>query len=233
MNIATALDAAVIAMEDVRATYGKRDILNGVTLQVGAGEVVALLGGNGAGKSTILKVLAGFLKPADGRILIGGQDVTGFDVGTRHGIGVVYMLQGGRVFPNLSAAENVEIAVRHARAAGRRPAANRIGTYFEHLQGLAQRRAGLLSGGERQMLAAEMVLAQEPEIALLDEPTGALAPDLRTLILSRVKEFARTRQAAVLLVEQNVDEARQVADRCLVLDRGLVRQETKETSHEE
>jgi len=217
-----ATGGTVLETRNVHAAYIKKEVLRGVTLSVGEGEIVALFGGNGAGKSTVLKVIAGLLHPVEGLVKLGGEDITRKEVLYRQQRGIAYLLQGGRVFPNLSVWENLELAARHSPKGRNKDNDVIAGTFFPRIRDLAARRAGLLSGGERQMLAIEMVLCQSPKVALLDEPTGALAPTLATQILSRIRVFARENECGVLLVEQNIAEAKQVSDRSLHLRDGIV-----------
>ena len=217
----TSHTATLLRVVGVHASYVKKEILRGVSLTVDRGEIVALLGGNGSGKSTLLKTIAGLLQPTKGRIEFNGRDITQLGVHGRQKGGIGYLLQGGRVFPNLSVEENFEIAMKHHRN-GHNVAGAKLGSIFPPLREKTNVRAGLLSGGQRQMLAIEMVLAQEPELALLDEPTGALSHDLAILILKTVSEFVRQSGCGALLVEQNVEEASKVSNRCLRLQEGDV-----------
>lgn len=209
----------LLVVKDVYAAYVKKEILRGVSLSVKHGEIVALLGGNGSGKSTLLKTIAGLLHPTKGQVDFKGQDITGLSVHDRQKYGIGYLLQGGRVFPNLTAGENFEIAIKHHRKNHKhtRPV---LGSIFPILQKKMDIRAGLFSGGERQMLAIEMVLAQAPELVLLDEPTGALSRDLAREILDHVGKTVRQSGCGVLFVEQNVEAARKVCDRQVTLDEG-------------
>lgn len=222
---ATSQTPPLLGIEGVHAAYVKKEILRGVSLTVDRGEIVALLGGNGSGKSTLLKTIAGLLHPTKGRIEFNGQDVTQSSVNARQNGGIGYLLQGGRVFPNLSVAENFEIATKHHRN-GHNGTGAKLGSIFPALREKTNVRAGLLSGGQRQMLAIEMVLVQEPELALLDEPTGALSHDLAITILKTVSNHVQQTGCGVLLVEQNVKEATKVSHRRLRLELGSVKQET-------
>jgi branched-chain amino acid transport system ATP-binding protein len=210
----------LLELKEVRAAYVKKEILRGVSLTVNRGEIVALLGGNGSGKSTLLKTIAGLLQPIKGRIEFKGRDITQLSVHGRQKGGIGYLLQGGRVFPNLSVEENFEIAMKHHRN-GHNGNGVKLGSIFPPLREKTNVRAGLLSGGQRQMLAIEMVLAQEPELALLDEPTGALSHDLAITILKTLSDYVRQTQCGVLLVEQNVEEASKVSHRQLSLREGI------------
>ena len=217
----TSQTTPLLRVVGVHAAYVKKEILRGVSLTVNRGEIVALLGGNGSGKSTLLKTIAGLLQPTKGQIEFNGRDITQLSVHGRQKGGIGYLLQGGRVFPNLSVEENFEIAMKHHRN-GHNGARAKLGSIFPPLREKTNVRAGLLSGGQRQMLAIEMVLAQEPELALLDEPTGALSHDLAITILRTVSQFVKQSSCGILLVEQNVEEATKVSHRCLRLQEGGV-----------
>lgn len=214
----------LLVIENIHASYVRKEILRGVSLSVKRGEIVALFGGNGSGKSTLLKTVAGLLRPTKGRIEFNGQDITHLSVHGRQKRGISYLLQGGRVFPNLTVLENFEIAMKHHRN-GHKGSGAVLGSIFPALCEKTGVRAGLLSGGQRLMLAIEMVLAQEPELALLDEPTGALSADFAHSILDRVSTYVQSKNFGVLLVEQNVLEAQKVARRHLFLANGGIEAE--------
>jgi ABC-type branched-subunit amino acid transport system ATPase component len=214
------LGPALLRVEQLHAAYGKKEVLRGVTLHVATGEVVTLLGGNGSGKSTLLKTIAGLLRPTMGTVFMDGVDLGPAASPDRQRLGAGYLLQGGRVFPNLTVAENLEIAARSRyRYADTRVASERV---FPILDKLKSDRAGLLSGGQRQMLAIEMVLTQRPRLILLDEPTAALSHEAVTAILAKIREFAHINRSGVLLVEQNVNEAHIITDRHLRMVDGTV-----------
>ena len=210
----------LLILEDIHASYVKKEILRGVSFEVMPGEVLALLGGNGSGKSTTLKVIAGVLAPSKGRVLFHGKDITHATPHQRQKLGIGYLLQGGRVFPNLTVAENLRIAYSHTRdgAHGTHPPPA-IGSIFPELGARQTTRAGLLSGGQRQMLAIEMILAQRPLLALLDEPCAALSPQFASKLLHQIKEQAGNHEA-FLVVEQNTESARIASKRVLNLADG-------------
>jgi branched-chain amino acid transport system ATP-binding protein len=213
----------LLTVDNLHAAYVKKEILRGVSLTVSRGEIVALLGGNGSGKSTLLRTIAGLLHSMRGGIQFNGSEITAMSVLERQRLGVGYLLQGGRVFPNLTVAENIEVAMKHQHNVHRGRDLT-PGAIFSVLKERAQVRAGLLSGGQRQMLAIEAVLAQEPSLALLDEPTAALSRDAVAQILAAVREFVARTSCGVLLVEQNVQEAKQITDRQLRLVDGRIDQ---------
>ena len=210
-----------LSLHEVHASYGKKEVLRGLNLQVAAGEIVALLGGNGAGKSTTLKVIAGLLRPSAGDVSLSGENVSGLlphEI-QRRGVGVV--LQGGRVFPNLTVAENLDVSIQAcSRSKSKGTPKNEL--FFPRLGDLWTRRAGLLSGGERQMLGIELILQQCPNVLLLDEPSAGLAPVLVRETFQRIATFAKETGCAILLIEQNTEEARRIATSELILVDGRI-----------
>jgi ABC-type branched-subunit amino acid transport system ATPase component len=216
--------SSLLHVEGLHVAYVKKEILCGVSLSVNRGEVVVIVGSNGAGKSTLMKALAGLLRPTRGLILLNGEDITTLSSRQRQKSGVGCLLQGGRVFSNLTVEENFAIALSEHRN-GRSGNMPTLGAIFPYLRERSSTRAGLLSGGQRQMLAIEMVLAQEPELALLDEPTGAVALELSRQLLQKIAEYSKTRQAGVLLIEQNVAEAVRIGNHVLRLTEGLLERE--------
>lgn len=217
-----------LRMENIRAAYRKKEVLRGISLAVKPGEIVALIGPNGAGKSTLLKVAAGFLKPLEGHVWLGDREVTALKPHERVGLGLAYFMQGGKVFPSLTVEENLELGVMKLSSEEKEKSISTVLEIFTNLRNMLDKRAGLLSGGERQALALAMILVQNPKIILLDEPSAGLAPKLAQDILSKVKELNQRLGITVLLVEQRVREALQVAHRALALINGTLAAETDE-----
>jgi len=212
------MNASMLELRDVHATYLQKEILRGVSLTVHAGEIVAILGENGSGKSSTLKIVAGLLRTSKGSVHYQGRDLNGCAVTQRQRLGIGYVMQGGRVFPNLTVRENFEIAAAETRRAGREPA--RLGQWFPLLCERQRDRAALLSGGQRQMLAVEMVLTQRPKLLLLDEPTGALTEPLALEILTAIRKCVANGSTAAVLVEQNSELALATSTRALHLKQG-------------
>lgn len=219
----------LLALDNIHASYATKDILRGVSFEVHEGEVTALLGGNGAGKSTTLKVIAGLLQPSKGRIWFHGKDITDTTPSERQRLGLGYLLQGGRVFPNLTVAENLSVCLAHAGYITSKPF--QLGDVFSELTGKRSVRAGLLSGGQRQMLAIEMILAQSPRLMLLDEPSGALAESLGTGVLKKLVKMIEASENAVLVVEQNAIQTVETLFRTVVLRDGCVAQSSQGTNN--
>ena len=208
---------SVLAAEGLHSYYGKSHILHGVSLQVGEGEIVALLGRNGAGKSTTLKSLIGLVRPREGRVTMFGTDVTGQPPFRIAALGVGYVPEGRRVFANLTVDENLRVPVE-------RPGPWTIARVYEAFPRLAQRRANKgsqLSGGEQEMLSIARAVLLNPKLMMLDEPSQGLAP-LIVADVFRIIVAARSEGLSVLLVEQNVRAAVEIADRAYVLDDGRI-----------
>ena len=203
--------------EAIHTFYGKSHILHGVSLEVGEGEIVALLGRNGAGKTTTLRSLIGLNKPRLGKVVVFGDEVTGFPPYRIAEKGVGYVPEGRRIFANLTVEENLLVPVeRQGRWTARR--------VYEAFPRLAERktsRGAQLSGGEQEMLSIARALLLNPRLLMLDEPSQGLAPLIVQEVFRIVAE-ARRDGVSVLLVEQNVRAAVEIADRAYVLDDGRI-----------
>jgi branched-chain amino acid transport system ATP-binding protein len=211
----------VLEVEGLRAGYGPAEILFGVSLKLARGEVAALMGRNGAGKSTTLKVIMGLLPPRAGQIRFAGQEIAGMAAFRIARLGLGYVPEDRRIFTDLTVAENLEVGRRAARGhAAWTP--ERLFEIFPNLAAMRGRRAAAMSGGEQQMLAIARTLMGNPEAVLLDEPSEGLAPVILELMADAVLRMKRE-GIAVLLSEQNFDFAAAVADRAYVIERGEIR----------
>ena len=208
---------AVLAVSGVHTYYGGSHVLHGVSLDVAPGEVVAILGRNGMGKTTLIRSVIGFTPPRQGHVRFRGDDVTAWAPFRRVDRGMALVPQGRRVFASLSVRENLDVA-----AAGR-GRWNREAVYglFPRLRERAGNRATKLSGGEQQMLAIARALMSNPALLLMDEPTEGLAPLLVREVGRVIGELKRA-GLSILLVEQNLPMAASVADRVHVLNRGEI-----------
>ncbi|KDA52839.1 hypothetical protein EG19_10165 [Thermoanaerobaculum aquaticum] len=220
--------APILRIENIHAGYGKKEILHGVSLALAPGEIVALIGPNGAGKSTLLKVVAGLLRPSQGHISYWGKDITAVPTFQRARSGIGYLIQGGAIFPSLTAEDHLLLGRRSALRGGRSPR-NHFGRL--PLPNDARRwraAAGLFSGGERQALALATILASDPQLLLADEPSAGLSPAAASDLLASLAAASRERNVAVLWVEQRVAEVLPLANRAVLLRAGRVAAETSE-----
>ena len=213
----------ILQLLNVESTYGPIKAIRGVSLQVNAGEIVTVLGSNGAGKSTILKTISGIIEPRKGSVLHQGQDITGQDPAAIVQRGVSHVPEGREVFPLLSVHDNLLMGAytRQDRDGVARDMAQ-VYAYFPILQERSGQHAGLLSGGQQQMLALSRALMAEPDMILLDEPSLGLSPKLTLEIFEIVVRINRERGTTILLVEQNAHMALNAADRGYVLENGRI-----------
>ena len=208
----------LLAVENVSGGYGEADILHGVSLEVGAREIVTIAGTNGAGKSTLAKAVIGLLPRMKGKIALAGNDMTRLAVEDRIAAGLGYVPQVANVFPSLTVIENLRVVpgVRDLEAQIERQL-----QAFPALRERFRQRAGTLSGGERQQLAFARALLRRPSLVVLDEPTAALAPGLVQQVFDLVVQLPQ-QDVAVLMVEQRARQALAISDRGCILDQGKV-----------
>ena len=214
----------VLEVADLAAGYGPAQVLFGVTFALRPGEVLALMGRNGAGKSTTLKAVMGLLPPRAGRVRFAGRDVAGWPPYRIARLGLGYVPEDRRVFTDLTVAENLEVGRRPAPPGTEPWTPDRLFAIFPNLAEMRGRRASAMSGGEQQMLTIARTLMGNPTAILLDEPSEGLAP----VIVEQMAEAVLRMKAgglAVLLSEQNLHFAGSVADRAAIIERGAVRYE--------
>ena len=217
------MDAApVLSVKDVDTFYGSIHALRAVSLEVQQGEIVALIGGNGAGKSTTLNSISGLVRPRNGEIHLNGEDLGASKPHEIMAKGVVQVPEGRRIFARLTVTENLKMGAYIV--SDKALVTERIDRSFEMFPRLKQREhqvAGTLSGGEQQMLAISRALMSEPKVLLLDEPSMGLAPLLVDLIFDTISDL-HARGTTILLVEQNARKALQIADRGYVIETGAI-----------
>ncbi|BAT61537.1 high-affinity branched-chain amino acid transport ATP-binding protein LivF [Variibacter gotjawalensis] len=216
----------MLAVSDLQAKIGKIPVLKGVTLNVGAGETVALLGRNGVGKSSTLRAILGLLPRTGGRVSYSGNDLTKIAAHKVASLGIGYVPQGRGIFPLLSVEENLLLGLRKA------PEPALLDEMYVRFPRLNERRvqaAGTLSGGEQQILAIARCMMMQPSLLILDEPTEGIAPKIVQQIRQEVANVA-ARGIAVLIVEQNVRTALKLASRIYLMERGAIVHEASPTA---
>jgi branched-chain amino acid transport system ATP-binding protein len=214
----------LIELEDVHAFYGKSHVLHGVSLAVGPGEVVGLLGRNGVGKSTTLKTIMGLVPASRGRVLLEGRPITGFAPHRVARMGIAYVPEERRIFRLLTVMENLRTGLDRSGVdeAKRKQLIDKVLTYFPVLGERRSQAGGTLSGGEQQMLAIARAMMLEPKIVLLDEPTEGLMPRMVSQI-GNIVDVLRREGVAILLVEQNVPLTLESSRRVYFMEKGAVR----------
>ena len=214
----------LVLVEDVHTYYGKSHILHGVTLKVGAGEVVGLLGRNGVGKSTTLKTIMGLVRPSHGAVLLDGNAITGLAPHKLARLGIGYVPEDRRIFRLLTVMENLRTGLDRVGVTEdrRRALLDKVFTYFPVLAERRNQAGGTLSGGEQQMLAIARAMMLEPKIILLDEPTEGLMPRMVSQI-GQIIEVLHNEGVAILLVEQNVPLTLAASQRVYIMEKGSVR----------
>jgi branched-chain amino acid transport system ATP-binding protein len=214
----------LVAVEDLHTYYGKSHILQGVSLYVGKGEVVGLLGRNGVGKSTTLKTIMGLVHPHRGKVLFAGKPVTNLPAHKLARLGIGYVPEDRRIFRLLTVMENLRTGLdRHGVSEARKQELlNKALAYFPILAERRNQAGGTLSGGEQQMLAIARAMMLEPKIILLDEPTEGLMPRMVSQI-REIIEVLHREGVAILLVEQNVPLTLEASERIYIMEKGVVR----------
>jgi branched-chain amino acid transport system ATP-binding protein len=215
---------ALVSVDNIHTYYGKSHILHGVSLDVGAGEVVGLLGRNGVGKSTTLKTIMGLARPNQGRVLLAGRSITGLPAHKLARLGIGYVPEDRRIFRFLTVMENLRTGLDRSgvTAARKQELLDKVFTYFPVLAERRDQPGGTLSGGEQQMLAIARAMMLEPRIILLDEPTEGLMPRMVSQIRQIIDALHRE-GVAILLVEQNVPLTLEASQRIYIMEKGEVR----------
>ncbi len=214
----------MLEVEDIHTNYGDSYVLQGVSVRVGRGEVVAVLGRNGVGKTTLMRSIAGFTPPRRGRIFLKGEDITRLPAHeiARRGVGTVP--QGRRIFASLAVGEHLRVGERTGNGSGW--SFDRVLDLFPRLRERLSNRGNKLSGGEQQMLACGRALVGNPDILLMDEPSEGLAPIL-VRELGRILAGLKADGASILLVEQNLAFALRIADRVYLMSKGKIVHEAR------
>jgi branched-chain amino acid transport system ATP-binding protein len=211
----------MLNVTDLRSGYGRIPILAGITLTVGAGEFVGILGHNGMGKSTLLRTLMGYLPMTGGEISFEGKSLRGLAPTARARLGIGYVPQGREIFPSLSVYENLRMGCLMAK----RDETSTIKTIladFPRLERLLDRPGGALSGGEQQLLALARCLCGDPKFILLDEPTEGIQPSIIEEMIETLQKLGAQRRLTILLVEQNLNFITSLSQRVLILQKGMI-----------
>jgi branched-chain amino acid transport system ATP-binding protein len=211
----------MLNVTDLRSGYGRIPILAGITLSVGAGEFVGILGHNGMGKSTLLRTLMGYLPMTGGEITFEGQSLRGLSPTARARLGIAYVPQGREIFPSLSVYENLRMGCLMAKQ-DETSTIKSILADFPRLERLLDRPGGALSGGEQQLLALARCLCGGPKFILLDEPTEGIQPSIIEEMIETLQKLGQQRQLTILLVEQNLNFITSLSQRVLILQKGLI-----------
>jgi urea ABC transporter ATP-binding protein UrtE len=205
----------------LRSGYGGKPVLQGVDMDVREGEIVAVIGRNGVGKSTLMKTLIGLLAPTEGSIVFKGQDVSATVAHRRARLGIGYVPQGRDVFPRMSVEENLKVG----EMIGGKASPEDFQRVYNTFPILAERRtqqAGTMSGGQQQQLAIGRVMISSPSLILLDEPSEGIQPSIVQDIARTIVDLNRRTDVTIVVVEQNLDMIRAMAQRCYVMDKGRI-----------
>ena len=210
----------MLKIDDIHVFYGAIHAIKGVSFEVGEGEIVALIGANGAGKSTILKTVSGLMHPRSGRIEFMGQNIAHMDAHKLVHHGLAHVPEGRRIFLQMSVQENLEMGA-YSKKTVSKDDLDRMFSLFPRLEERRKQIAGTLSGGEQQMLAMSRALMSHPKLLMLDEPSMGLAPILVEQIFDIIKEL-HAAGSTILLVEQNAEMALKIAERAYVMESGRI-----------
>ena len=213
-------EASLLSISGLRGGYGGKPVLRGVDLNIPEGQITAVIGRNGVGKTTLIKSIIGLLPPSGGSIRWRGQEIGGMRPHLRARLGLGYVPQGRDVFPRMSVEDNLRVG--ESISATRKSEFEPIYKYFPILRERRRQAAGTLSGGQQQQLAIGRVLVGNPSLLLLDEPSEGIQPSIVQDIARIGVELNRSNRLTIVLVEQNIDMIRAMAQRCFVMDKGLI-----------
>lgn len=212
----------MLKLEQVYAGYGGTLVLQGLSLVLGDGEIVAVLGRNGVGKSTMLKAIQGVVPTSSGRVTLDGEDIAHLPAHVRARRGLAYVPQGREVFPALSVLDNLRVAAYGSRRPNWSARLEELLDEFPLLAEKRDARAGSLSGGQQQILAVARALMTEPRVLLLDEPSEGIQPSIIDQIVDTIRAMNAERGISVVLVEQNLDVAAELAGRAYLMEKGRI-----------
>lgn len=213
----------LLSVDHVSSGYGLTPVLRDVSMHVDSGEVVAVVGANGMGKSTLLRTITGLIQPTDGEVTFDGARINGMPAHGIVGLGIAMVPEGGRLFTFMSVLENLQLGAfsgTSRRDIGQ--TLDEVMTLFPILRERRDQAAGSLSGGERQMCAIARALMSRPRMLMLDEPSLGLSPMMLEKVFDLIRTVVESRKLTVLLVEQNVGDALEMANRAYVIDHGVI-----------
>lgn len=211
----------ILLVDDLHVSYGLSKILHGVSLQIKRGEVVALVGRNGVGKSTTMRSIMGLTPPRSGSVRWKGQDISRQKPYQKARLGIGFVPEDRRIFSGLTVWENLDVARLPARECLQVWNEQRIFEFFPDLERFRERKGGLLSGGQQQMLTIARTLMNNPELLLLDEPSEGLAPIIVAELADKISDL-KAAGLSIIMAEQNLDFVLALSDRCYVLEKGQV-----------
>ncbi len=209
----------MISVQDYRASYGQSEVLHGLNFELGKSEIVAIVGRNGMGKTTLMKSLMGIVPPSGGHVRVDSVDVTHMKSFERVSAGLGYVPQGRMIFPTMSVKENIETGLT---STGEKSISDDLYQLFPVLKDMSHRRGGNLSGGQQQQLAIARALATQPKALLLDEPTEGIQPSIIREMARVLRRIRDERQLSILVSEQVLSFAMDIADRVLVIENGNI-----------
>ena len=209
----------MLTVSDLRVSYGMSEVIHGINLEVGENETVAIMGRNGMGKTTLFKSLIGMIPCSGGEITFNNKELSKLQSYQRVASGIAYVPQGRMVFPTLTVEENIMAGLE---LTGRRKVPDDIYELFPVLLEMRHRKAGNLSGGQQQQLAIGRALAADPKVLLLDEPTEGIQPSIIKQLATTLNEIKQMRKISIVVSEQVLSFALNVADRMLVIDKGQI-----------
>lgn len=211
-----------LELDNISAGYGSKTVLSNVSFAVQPGEIVALLGHNGAGKSTTLKTIMGLISARSGSVKFDGKPLGSLDTATRIGMGIRMLPEGRGIFPSLTVTENIDVVAAVNCGPDSTFGVDDLYELFPVLDERRQARAGTLSGGQQQMLAMGLAIIGTPHCLLLDEPSIGLQPNLVERLFDQVRTICRSKSMTAILVEQNVAAAIRIADRVVIMNSGQI-----------
>ena len=212
----------VLKVEGISKNFGEIKVLENANLEVMPGEIILLTGENGSGKSTLIKIIAGIIPANSGKVTFDGMDITNKSPDVITKLGISALLQGGIIFPKLYVYEHFQLTMKGAGKLYSDKSLGKIYELFPDMQGISKKRAGLLSGGERQMLALSLLVLQDAKLWLLDEPISGLSPTVIKIVSESIIKYCIESKITVILIEQRTNEFQRIANKIYTISSGKV-----------